>query len=80
MYPETKKLQIDRIEEEIAVAFSKDGKKYIIKSFDNAFCEGDIINATIDESGNVASFEVLSEETSLKKSTLLERLKKLFKK
>ena len=75
-----KKLFIDRIEENVVIAFDDNNVKYTFRLNDNSLCESDIILAKITKSGELESIKVLKEETSLKKSSIFFRLQRLFKK
>ncbi|MBQ8836027.1 MAG: hypothetical protein IJ002_00800 [Clostridia bacterium] len=80
MSTEIKKLHVDRIEEGTVIAFSSDGEEYTMCEKIADIKESDIINATINENGEVVSVEVLSEETENKKSEMKTRLRNLFTK
>ncbi len=74
------KLYIDRIESGIAVAFTKNGKKYTFNCDNLKLIDGDIIEACFDEKGKVSQVTVLPAETENVKKRLSERLMNLFKK
>ena len=74
------KIKIDRIEENSAIAFSDNGRKFLFTSDGTEVRENDICNAVIDSDGKIISINVAKEETFTKKQGLKERLKKLFSK
>lgn len=80
MSTEIKKLRVDRIEEGIVIAFSDDGKEYTMCEKIADIKESDIINAAVNENGEVVSVEICKEETDAKKSELKSKLKSLFTK
>ncbi|MBQ4599310.1 MAG: DUF3006 domain-containing protein [Clostridia bacterium] len=80
MEAESKKMRVDRIEEGLAVAYTDDGKEYILRENIANLKESDIIMATADENGNVIKVQVQREETENVKQTMKNRLQNLFNK
>lgn len=80
MEAESKKMRVDRIEEGLAVAYTDDGKEYILRENIADLKESDIIIATADENGNVIKVQVQREETENVKQTMKNRLQNLFNK
>ncbi len=73
-------LHIDRIEENIIVAFSDDGKKFSFAKPDINIKESDIVLATVNQNGEVVNIKPMIDESKQIKTSLSEKLKKLFKK
>lgn len=73
-------LHVDRIEEDIVVAFADSGTKFSFKKADFDIKESDVIIATFNEKGEAIDIKVSKNETAKIKLSLRERLKKLFNK
>lgn len=73
-----KKLRIDRIEENIAVAYDDGGNEYKIIEEPLQIKESDIVTAEFDECGNIIAISTEEEETAAVKNDFQGRLDKLF--
>ena len=73
-------LRVDRIENEIAVAYSDTGREYRFTKEPKELRDGDIILATIGKDGKITAVEILGDKTAQVKAELQSRLHKLFKK
>lgn len=73
-------LRIDRIEDGIAVAFDRNGNEYTISANIADVKESDIIDATVNEQGEIINLAVLTDKTKAIKLSLKDKLKYLFNK
>ncbi len=74
------KIRIDRIEENLIIAFSASGKRFAFENCYSDINEGDICNAVISNDGEVLSVVPDKKATFIKKEGLRARLKRLFSK
>ena len=80
MNTKTKELRVDRIEENIAVAYDSDNNEYTFFKTDFFVSEGDIIDAVFDDAETIVKVTVKAEQTLNEKELLKARLSNLFKK
>ena len=73
-------LHIDRIEDNIAVAYDSNGNEYFIREKIFEIKENDIIEATLSEEGFVTEISVLHKKTEDKKQFVKKLLSDLFSK
>ena len=72
-------LCVDRIEENIVVAFSDDGTAFNFQKSDYNVSEGDKISATINDSGEIINVKSIPCDREKHEADLTKRLRKLFK-
>lgn len=80
MNTKTKELRIDRIEENIAIAYDSANNEFSLCKSEFNLSEGDIIEATFSDTKTIVSVIVKAEKTAKEKDLLVTRLSKLFNK